>query len=195
MPKPRLPWKRGPAAWHVKCRSDQILAQLAVTTRPFLTLRAAARLFGLSTQPLRDWLARGYLRRTGPRLRLSLPELRRFVQWLANRAEPFAESNYQDRFCDPQGHPPYPFKKLTTTSIVWPKRRPALTPSELAALVGCHPSLIVKAIQTGTLRARRRTPRRWTITRRAWTNAFPLTLTRQLSLPQSTSTLSRLPQH
>ncbi len=68
MAKPRLPWKRGPAAWHVKCRSDQILAQLAVTTRPFLTLRAAARLFGLSTQPLRDWLARGYLRRTGPRL-------------------------------------------------------------------------------------------------------------------------------
>ena len=67
MGKPRLPWKRGPAAWDVKCRSDEILAQIAARTRPFMTLRGAARLLGLSTPPLRDWIAQGYLSRTGPR--------------------------------------------------------------------------------------------------------------------------------
>ena len=183
MGKPRLPWKRGPAAWHVKCRADEILTQIALCPRPWLTLRGAARLLGVSTQPLRDWIAQGYLCRTGPRLRLTVSELRRFVQLLANRAEPFDPSIYQDRFRDPQGRLPYPFKKLATAKIVWPKRRPALIPSHLAALVGCHPSLVLKAIRTGTLRARRRTPCRWEITRRIWADAFPLTITRQLHLP------------
>ena len=149
MGKPRLPWKRGPAAWHVKCRSEEILAQIAACTRRFMTLRGAARLLGLSTQPLRDWIAHGYLCRTGPRLRLSLQELRRFVQWLANRAKPFDASNYLDRFRDRHGALPYSFKKLATAKIVWPKCRTALIPSELAALVGCHPSLVLNAIQAG----------------------------------------------
>jgi hypothetical protein len=128
-------------------------------------------------------LAQGYLCRTGPRLRLSLQELRRFVQLLASRAEPFDASNYLDRLRDRHGALPYSFKKLATAAIVWPKRRTALIPSELAALMGCHPSLVLKAIQTGTLRARRRTPCRWEITRRAWADAFPLTINRQLRPP------------
>jgi hypothetical protein len=183
MGKPRLPWKRGPAAWHVKCRSEEILAQIAASTRPRITLRGAARLLGLSTQPLRDWIAQGYLCRTGPRLRLSLQELRRFVQLLAKRAEPFDASSYLNRFRDRRGILPYSFKKLATARIVWPKRRTALVPSELAALVGCHSSLVLKAIQAGTLRARRPTPCRWEITRRAWADAFPLAIARQLRLP------------
>jgi hypothetical protein len=173
MGKPRLPWKRGPAAWHVKCRSDEILAQIAASTRPFMTLRSAARLLGLSTQPLRDWITQGYLNRTGPRLRLSLQELRRFVEFLANRAQPFDTSNYLDRFRDRHGTLPYSFEKLATAKIVWSKCPTALIPSELAALVGCHPSLVLKAIQTDALRARRRTPCRWEITRQGLGRRLP----------------------
>lgn len=176
MGKPRLPWKRGPAAWKVKCRAAEILQHIAAAPRPFVTLRAAARLFGLSTQPLRDWLASGYLQRTGPARRFTRDDLRHFVQWLAQSAQPFPPARYVERFRDRRGMLPYPYKKLATASIVWPKRRPALIPSELAALVPCHPSLLLHAIRTRALRARRRTRCRWEITRQAWTRAFPGTI-------------------
>ena len=79
MGKPRLPWKRGPAAWRVKRRADEILAALAAAPSPLVSLRGAARLLGLSTQPLRDWAKQGYLSRTGPRGRFTVPELERWA--------------------------------------------------------------------------------------------------------------------
>ena len=169
MPKTGLPWQRGPAAWHVKCRSPEILTRLAATTRPSLSLRAAARLLGLSTQPLRDWITAGHISRSGSRLRLA--ELQRFVRWIAQHAQPFPRAHYLDRF---RRRPPYPFKKLATARFTWPRRRATLTPAELAPVLRCHPSLIIKAIHARALPARRRSPHRWQITRQAWTKAFLL---------------------
>lgn len=183
MAKPRLPWKRGPAAWKIKCRAAEILQRIAATTQRPLSLRAAARLFGLSTQPLRDWVRRGYLKPTRPGGPFDPDELRRLVLWLQERAAPFDSANYVRRFFGRHQTPPYEFKKLATTQIVWPTSRTALRPGELARLVGCHPSLVVKAITMHAVRGRRPTPCRWEITRRAWSDAFPLSLRSQPRLP------------
>jgi hypothetical protein len=174
---PRLPWKRGPVAWGIACRADEILVEVARCPRRFHSLRRAAHFLGVSTQPLRDWIRLGYLQRDGPRLQISAAELRRFVRWLQNRAEPFDPEEYLDRLYRKRSRPPRPFDKLRAAQFAWPKDRAALTPKELAQLVGCHPSLIVKAIRSDHLfsgvRGRRRTPCRWEITRRSWSGAFP----------------------
>jgi hypothetical protein len=183
MPKPRLPWKRGPAAWKVKCQADAILQRVATSTQRPLSLRAAARLLGLSTQPLRDWLSYGYLKPTCSGGPFALEELRRLVLWLQKHAQPFDPANYVRRFFGRRVPPPYPFQKLATTQIVWPARRTALTPRELAHLVGCHPSLVVKAITIQAVRGRRPTPCRWEITRPAWSVAFPLSIRSQPRFP------------
>jgi len=183
MAKSRLPWKRGPAAWQVKCRAAEILHRIATSTQRPVSLRAAARLFGLSTQPLRDWVRCGYLKPIRPGWPFALEELRRFVLWLQEYAAPFDSANYVRRFFGRRGAPPYEFQKLAATQIVWPTSRTALRPRELAQLVGCHPSLVVKAITMRAVRGRRPTPCRWEITRRAWSGAFPLTIRRQPRLP------------
>jgi hypothetical protein len=66
MGKPRLPWKRGPIAWEVANRADEILEALAENRRRFLSLRRASEMLGVSTQPLRDWIKLGYLKQDGP---------------------------------------------------------------------------------------------------------------------------------
>ncbi len=183
MAKSRLPWKRGPAAWEVKCRAAEILPRVAASAQRPVSLRAAACLLGLSTQPLRDWVRCGYLTPTRPGGPFALEELRRFVLWLQRHAAPFASANYVRRFFGRHRTPPYEFQKLATTQIIWPTSRTALAPRELAQLVGCHPSLVVKAITMHAVRGRRRTPCRWEITRRAWSDAFPLTVRSQPRLP------------
>ena len=164
--KPRLPWKRGPAAWKVAGRADEILGTLSGSPRHFYSLRPAALLLGISTQPLREWLKRGYLHQSGPRRQIKREELIRFVHWLQARAEHFDPFHYLERFPHT-----YPFKKLGRLQFVWPKGRKALAPRELAALAGCHPSLVLKAIRQGRLLARRRSNCRWEVTRNAWLKA------------------------
>ena len=139
---PRLPWKRGPTAWFITRRASRIREALEASRFRFFSLRAAARILGFSTQPLRDWLRLGYLTRTGPRQQFSREELLRFLQWLEDRAQPYDSQNYLDRL-----PPAYPFRKLSRASFAWPKGRRSLKPSELAPLVKCHPSLIIKAIR------------------------------------------------
>jgi hypothetical protein len=169
--KPRLPWKRGPAAWKIKLDAHEIKIRLAIEKRNFFSLRKAARLLSVSTQPVRDWIRLGYLKREGPRGQIARGELGRFVGWLEERAEPFDQMNYLQRLPHT-----YPFKKLRSASFVWPKDRKTLIPSELAALAGCHPSLVIKAIRCGELRGRNRSPCRFEISKQAWRNAFPLSL-------------------
>lgn len=172
MGKPRLPWKRGPIAWEVGCRANKILEALAQSPRRFFSLRRASAILGVSTQPLRDWIKLGYLRRDGPRLQISKDELSRLVNWLAKRAEPFEEENYVRRFSSRHSRPGLPFAKLDRAQFAWPKDQAALTPPRLARLIGCHPSLIIKAIHCGEFRARRKSPCRWEVTRRAWQERF-----------------------
>jgi hypothetical protein len=166
---PRLPWKRGPAAWQVAIRADEILEQLACCPRRFLSLRKAAHLLGISPSPLSDWIRREYLKRDGPRLQIRKDELVRFVEWLNQRAKPYGPDGYLERLYRKRMSPPYRFDKLSSAQFVWPKGRKALTPKELSEIIGCHPSLIVKAIRQGWVHGRRATPCRWEISRAAWT--------------------------
>ena len=172
----RLPWRRGPVAWRVALRANEIRDELGRQSRQFLSLRATARLFGISTQPLRDWLKRRNVRRDGPRKQFSTCELTRFLGWLQARAQPFTTDRYLLRLNHSNGRPPLPFDKLSSARFVWPRGRPALTPNELSQRIGCHSSLIIKAINAREVRARRRTAFRWEITRNAWSQGFPLTL-------------------
>lgn len=172
----RLPWKRGPAPWRIACGASKILGRLEECRSRFFSLREAARVLGVSTQPLRDWTARRYLKRTGPRLQYAKDELRRLVKLFAERAAPFGPDDYLVRFHHWRDGRCYPFTKLGAASFAWPKARGALCPRDLAKLAGCHASSVLRAINSGRVRGRRRTPCRWAVTKRAWSEAFPLTL-------------------
>ena len=167
MGKPRLPWKRGPAAWKIRLNADDLRISLAAERRNFFSLHKTARLLNISTQPLRDWIRLGHLKREGPRKRIARSEILRLVAWFEERAQPFESKNYLDRL-----PPAWPFKKLRSAQFEWPKDRKALTPTELAAFVRCHPSLVIKAIRAGRLRGRRRSPCRFEVTRSAWLNLW-----------------------
>jgi excisionase family DNA binding protein len=184
MSKPRLPWKRGPVAHKIAGEAEAVRTRLAAVVRPSLSLRQAAAVLGISTQPVREWIRFGYLRRDRRTRRINREELLRFLDWLAPRAEPFAPANYTQRLIRQTQRFPLPFQKLRRAQIHWPKGRKALSPPELAALVGCHPSLIVKAIRQRWSRlGRRRTPGRWEITRSAWSDTFWGTIVEQRRLP------------
>jgi len=165
--KPRLPWKRGPAAWNIKLDADEIRIRLSAENRNFFSLRRAAWILRVSTQPVRDWIRLGYVQREGPRGQIARSELERFVGWLEERAEPFDTMNYLERIPLIR-----PFQKMRRAHFEWPKGRKALNPRELAALTGCHPSSVLKAIYSGALHGRRRSPRRWEVSRRAWHEAW-----------------------
>jgi hypothetical protein len=157
-----LPWKRGPAAWKIKSHADEIKARLAGEKRNFFGLRVAAQILNVSTQPVRDWIRLGYLKRTGPRGQITKGELERFIDILVKRAGPFGPENYLKRLprtC--------PYQKLNRVPFVWPKGRKTLTPKEISNLISCHQSLVIKAIRCRRLRARRRTPCRWEVLMRA----------------------------
>lgn len=196
MGKPRLPWKRGPVAWRIVGREVQIKEQLRSERGNFLSLRGVAKCFGVSTQPFRDWTRLGYLHSDGPRGQFSKCELHRFLDWLAGRAEPFSTDNYTMRLRGKSDKPRYPFQKLSEASFEWPVGQKALTPKELAELIGCHPSLIRKATNSlvGKLAARRtarKASRKYTsasrerreVTRHAWQRRFPGTIVAKARLP------------
>ena len=173
--KPRLPWKRGPAAGRVVAQVGEVRARLAATRRNFFSLRRAATLLGLSLQPVRDWVRQGYLKRAGPRGQVPKSELRRFVDWLADRAEPFSYAGHTARLTRGLDRPKYSFQKVKEARLSWPRGRETLTPLELADLIGCHPSFIRRALRDHWQRWIRRgqPPDRWRITRRKWQNTFP----------------------
>ena len=172
MGKPRLPWKRGPRAYEIARRADFILENINASRRGFYSLRKASKLLGISTQPIRDWIRLGHIKREGPRRSISRTELARFVIKLAERAEPFDTWNYVRRIEDNLKVGSWPWRKLGTAQFAWPKESEWRTPAQLARLIGCHPSLIIKAIYAGRITAFRRTPCRWAIKRRSWQLSF-----------------------
>jgi hypothetical protein len=172
----------GRIADNVEFFRDRLVAQ----PRHFLSLRRAARVLGVSTQPLRDWVQLGHLKRDGPRKQFSKTELERFLTWLESRAEPLPEDHYVKRLWGKRGKPPLEFTCLRHARFVWPKGREALTPKALAELVGCHPSLIIKAIRhyAGWSKlGQRRTPKRWEITKRKWSSVFYGTVVTKPRMP------------
>lgn len=167
-----LPWERGPVAGEIARRAEAIERALQAAGQPrYLSLRAAARVLGVSTQPVRDWLRLGHLTRSGPRGQIERKALVRLVRWLAAEAEEFHEDRAA-RF-HPGGRRPRPFQKLAQARFDWPRGRRTLGQGELARLVGCHPSLVIRAIRSGVLRATQRSARRWEVSRPAWQRAFP----------------------
>ena len=153
--KPRLPWKRGPRAYEIAQRAGFILETLNASRRGFYSLRRTAELLDISTQPVRDWIRLDQMKRDGPRQQISTRELKRFLGVLIERAEPFDPGKYLDRIEWNRKVPSRPWHKLRWTSFKWPKEENELTPSQLAELIGCHPSLIRKAIQAGEVIAQR----------------------------------------
>ncbi len=172
MGKPRLPWKRGPRAYEIAQRADHITETLYAEWRGFYSLRRAARVLGVSTQPVRDWIRLGYIKCDGPRRQISRAELIRFVNYLVDRAEPFDPSNYVLRIEHHRKVESWKWCKLASAQFTWPEGREMLTPSELAILIGCHQSLIIKAIYSGRVRGCRPTPCRWAVKRHSWRLSF-----------------------
>jgi hypothetical protein len=181
--RPRLPWKRGPAAWKIWLDADEIKIRISAEQRNFFSLRKAARLLNVSTQPVRDWIRLGYLKREGPRGQIARAGLERFVGWFEEKAKSFEMNCRRERFHRHLGRPPHPFEKLRSARFVWPKGRTSLTPKELSSLIPCHPSLVVKAIHASWRLGRRRTPRRCKITRRAWSDTFFFTIITKPRMP------------
>lgn len=174
-------------AFEIAARVDEILRGLAGNPRGFFSLRQVARLLGVSTQPVRDWVRLKHLRHDGPRAQVAKNELVRFIRWLVARAEPFALESLSSRFSGRAGRRPrsYPYRALAEARFQWPTGRSALTPSELAGLIGCHPSLIIKAIHDpGNQLGRRRSASRWEVTRRQWQCTFPGSHTTRASGPR-----------
>jgi hypothetical protein len=209
MGKPKLPWKRGPAAWKIASHSEEIKTRLHAQPRHFLSLRRTAKIFGVSTQPIRDWIRLGHLKREGPRRQIALDELERFIGWLDRRAEPFLDENYTRRFIRKTGEHPSPFQTLKHAQFIWPKGQNTLTPRKLAELIGCHPSLITKAIYAHRCmrlgrwnsHSRRKITRDswpsdgtsyrcgWEISRSAWQNVFPTSIISKPSVPPLPQTM------
>jgi len=161
---PRLPRKRGPKAWCLALRADEILDALGANNRHFHSLRSTARIFGVSTKPLRTWTRLGYLKREGPRGQFGKQHLVRFIEMLKSRATPFGSDDYLRRIFG-NSYAPCPFEKLSSSRFVWPRGRIEMTPTELAERIQCHPSLIINAIRADRLRGKRRTMHRWVIRR------------------------------
>lgn len=172
MGKLRLPWKRGPRAYEIALRADEIRERLNASRRGFFSLRGVAKLFGVSTQPVRDWIRFRQLNRERPRHQVSRAELFRFLEKLEKKAEPFDPYNYVRRIADNCKTGTWQWHKLSDAEFDWPKENETRTPSELARLIGCHPSLIIKAIYAGRVKGFRRTPCRWAIKRKSWQWAF-----------------------
>src|ERR1051325_9914808 len=112
MGKPRLPWRRGPAAWKIAGHSDEVEIRLHAECRKFLSLRRASAILGVSTQPIRDWVRLGYLKRDGPRRQISKLQLSEFLSWLKSKAQPFPSENYSSRLLRP-GRPAFLFYTLS----------------------------------------------------------------------------------
>ena len=143
-----------------------ILVKLNRDPEAFYSLRKAAQVLGISTQPLRDWHQDGWVAKGPKGLKFPAAELRRFVQWLARYAKPFKMQERVRRFCK-RGQPvPRAFDKLRQASFSWPKGRKSLRPAELATLMGCHPSLVTKALTQGWLTGWKPGKRNWEVFKR-----------------------------
>lgn len=138
--------------------------------KKFLCLRLAGEYLNCSMQPLREWVREGVIQANGPRGQIPVSELvalvRRFESLrLHQKFDPSAPAKRFYKRGTPRRRP---FSKLFKAEFDWPKGKKELIPSELAALVGCHPSFIILAIKEGYVPGHRRSQCRWVIRRADW---------------------------
>jgi hypothetical protein len=129
---------------------------------------------------LRDWIRLGFLKRTRGKIRKT--DLLYAIDRLGNESSPFEAEHYLERIHWKTGHPPDPFAKLQRSYFVWPSDRPILTPKELAAKIGCDPSLVRKAFSQKV--PKRQLRRRFQLSKRLWEKKFPLTLFHYSGFPE-----------
>ncbi len=170
------PWLKGPVAWEVRLRAPLIRERMQAEKERCLSLRQVAEALGISTQPARLWIKEGWLPATGPRGRVKVEDLLEFTAWLEKNARPYRMEDSAARFAGQDESGPSPFRKLYRSQFSWDPARAVLTPPELADRIGCHPSLIVKAIRAGFIQAKRRSHSRWEIARQDWAQAFTGTI-------------------
>lgn len=167
----KAPWHRGPTAFAIGSRSNEIMERLAGLSETHLSLRRTAEVLGISTQPLRVWYREGWIKKGPAGRKFPVDELKRFVLWLKRYAKPEDMRQRVRRFSKIKGkHQPLPraWDLLRKASFEWPKGQATLTPSQLAALVGCSPSLVTKAIEDQYLDADRPGRVHWHISKRQW---------------------------
>lgn len=159
----RLPWKRGPAAWRIARDAEAISRRLAEERRSYFSGRCCAKMLGVSTQPVRDWIQRGYLQAEGPRHQVSRPEMQRFVAWLAARAEPFEPQMYARRFFRRDRMTVRPFAKLAAARFAWPTRAPPWPALCFRAdeRIAANEDIATPAMPCGPLRRRQKVMRHW----------------------------------
>jgi len=155
-------------AWVVAQRANAILATLDTSPKRFLSLRQTALILGSSIQPVRGWLRFGLIDASGPRKQIPIPALVALVQHFQRLAQPYSMAERAGRFHQGKPGPRRPFAILRRARFDWPKQNRTRTPAEIAKLVGCHPSTIIRAIHARELFADRRTPYRWEISRKQW---------------------------
>ena len=152
--KPRLPWKRGRVAGQIAQRQDAIRERLEKSPKSFFSPSAAAKIFGVSPQPIRSQLLACLAR-------------------IGKEAKPFDQQQLAERFHRKKGRP-VPYAKLRSIDFPWPKDKPKLSPPEIGRLLNCHPSLVIRAIRERIAdhpreeRRYRRSPGRWALTREQW---------------------------
>ena len=166
---------RGPAAWCIARDHERILFRLSCLKRPYLSLRGAVRVLGVSHHTLLDWEKSGLFcrvrsRAAGVHPKYRVGDLVRFIELL--RDKPLAYPSPVARFGRKRT---WPFAVLGK-SFSWAASEKSLTPCEIAVRIGCHPSTVVRAIVCGEVRGRRRTPKRWEVRRMDWQRAFLFSL-------------------
>lgn len=171
--KARLPWKRGPAAWQIAQRREAIRERLEKSPKSFFSPAAAAKLFGVSPQPIRAWVGSKFLIPDGPRGQLSRSQLLACLARIGKEAKPFDQQQLAERFHRKKGRP-MPYAKLRSVDFPWPKKKPTLSPPEIGRLLNCHPSLVIRAIREliaddpSEEHRYRRTPGRWALSCKQW---------------------------
>ena len=168
----KRPWLHGPVAWDVAQRANAILATLDASPKRFLSQRQTALILGFSIQPVRDWLRSGLLDASGPRKQIPIHAVVALVQHFQRLAQPYSMAERAGRF--QQDKPRRPFAKLRRARFDWPKQIRTRTPAEIAKLVGCYPSTIIRAIHAKELFPDRRTPYSWEISRKQWERGISL---------------------
>lgn len=156
-------------------RAQEVIQALAAQSKAHLSMRRACRVLEISPHTLEDWERRGLIMRaieTGGKFAVSdLVSLIKAMNAYSRRAA--LPPSKASRF-GAVGR--FEFAILECAEIQWPRSEQALTPSELAARIGCHPSTIIRGIRKKCVPARRRSCCRWEIRRKDWNASFPLTI-------------------
>lgn len=170
---PRNFWRRGPAAYDLAIRAERyVIDDLKLERRHFLTLHATRCYLEISRKTLLRWIDEGLISRHETHKKIETSDLIQFLEVLIEkkRLPPPRHKRLGER--------PELFGILKRASFIWPKRKSSLTPRELAELIPCSPSTIIKALKSphSRLQVKLQTRCRYKISRQNWLKAYPNTV-------------------